>query len=80
MTWARVDEQSDTADEELPTEAYNDLRVHLGYAFDLGATQLELFINGRNLTDDEQRYHTSFIKDVAPQPGRTVEAGVILRL
>lgn len=80
VTWGRVEAQRDTAAEELPTEAYNDLRVHLGYALDLGNNRLELFLTGRNLTDDEQRYHTSFIKDLAPQSGRTIEAGVILRL
>ena len=80
VTWLRADDQTDTGDGELPTEGYDDLRVHLGYGFDLGASRLEVFLTGRNLTDDEQRYHTSFIKDFAPQPGRTIEAGVLLRL
>lgn len=80
VAWTRVDDQSDTAAGELPTEAYNDLRVHLAYGLDLRNSRLELFLTGRNLTDDEQRYHTSFIKDFAPQPGRTIEAGVTLRL
>ena len=80
VAWSRVDSQDDTAFGELPTEAYNDLRVHLGYEFELGSNRLEVFLAGRNLTDDEQRYHTSFIKDFAPQPGRTIEAGVVLRL
>ena len=80
LTYSRIDDQTDVADDELPTEGYDDLRIRLGYEFDLGGTRLELFLNGKNLTDDEQRYHTSFIKDVAPQPGRMVEAGVILRL
>ena len=80
VSWGRVDAQNDTAAEALPTEAYNDLRVHLAYALNLGGNRLELFVTGRNLTDDEQRYHTSFIKDFAPQPGRTIEGGVILRL
>lgn len=80
VTWSRVDAQRDTAVGELPTEAYNDLRVHLSYGINLGDNRLELFLTGRNLTDDEQRYHTSFIKDLAPQPGRMVEAGVTFRL
>ncbi len=80
VNFSRVNSQNDTAFEELPTESYNDLRVHLGYGLDVGDNRLELFLTGRNLTDDEQRYHTSYIKDLAPQPGRTIEAGVILRL
>ena len=54
--------------------------MHLAYRLNLGNNLLELFLTGRNLTDDEQRYHTSFIKDFAPQPGRTIEAGVTFRL
>jgi len=80
VAWTRVDSQDEVAFGELPTDAHNDLRVHLGYGFDLGNSRLEVFLSGRNLTDDEQRYHTSFIKDFAPQPGRTIEAGVTLRL
>jgi iron complex outermembrane receptor protein len=38
-----------------------------------------MFVQGKNLTDDEQRYHASFIKDFAPQPGRTIEAGIRMR-
>ncbi|MGD8416973.1 MAG: hypothetical protein PVH91_07945 [Pseudomonadales bacterium] len=37
-------------------------------------------INGRNLTDADQRYASSFIKDFAPQPGRTLEFGVKLAI
>lgn len=80
VNFSRVNSQDDTAVEELRTESYNDLRVHLGYEMNLGGNRLEVFLSGRNLTDDEQRYHTSYIKDLAPQPGRTIEAGVILRL
>lgn len=80
LTWTRVASQDDTAFEELPTDSYNDLRLHLSTTMDLGGNQFELFFNGRNLTDDEQRYHTSFIKDFAPQPGRTFEAGVTFRM
>ena len=80
LTFTRADDQRDTALEELPTGGYDDLRVHLSYGIDLRDSRLELFLTGRNLTDDEQRYHTSFIKDVAPQAGRTIEAGVNFRL
>ena len=80
LTWLTVDDQDDVGFGELPTQGYDDLRLHLSYAMAVGTSTLELFFNGRNLTDDEQRLHTSFIKDLAPQPGRTLEAGVKLRL
>ena len=33
---------------------------------------------GRNLTDRDARVHTSFLKDVAPLPGRALSTGVRL--
>lgn len=80
LTYQVTEDQDDNAFGELPTEGFDDLRLHIGYGLQLGETTVELFVNGRNLTDDEQRLHTSFIKDFAPRPGRTIEAGVQLRL
>ena len=76
LVYTHVDDQDDTADLELATHGYEDLRLYLEYGFDAGQSRIELFLLGTNLTDDEQRYHTSFIKDIAPQPGRTIEAGI----
>lgn len=78
--YTRVAEQDNVALNELPTDSYENLRVYLGYRLQLGDTTAELFVRGDNLTDDEQRYHTSFIKDLAPQPGRTVEGGITIRI
>ena len=39
---------------------------------------LRLFVEGRNLTNQEAREHASFLKEVAPLPGRSVRAGVAL--
>jgi len=37
---------------------------------------MEIFLHGKNLGDEEQRHHVSFIKDFAPAPGRTLLAGL----
>ncbi|MBJ7573587.1 TonB-dependent receptor [Luteimonas sp. MC1828] len=37
---------------------------------------MELFVDGRNLLDEEARVHTSVLKDLAPLAGRGVTAGV----
>lgn len=74
--YTRAEEQDSTADLELATDAYDDVYMRLAYKIDFQNSQLELFLNGNNLTDEEQRLHTSFIKDLAPQPGRTIEFGI----
>ena len=71
-----VDEQDDVTEFELPTDDYEDLRIFIGTSLPLASGTLELFLQGKNLTDDEQRYHTSFVKDGAPQPGRSIEGGI----
>jgi iron complex outermembrane recepter protein len=80
VDFVRAREQNNVAEFELPTQAYDDLRAYLGADFSLGGdANLTVFLQGRNLTDDEQRQHSSFIKDLAPQPGRTLEAGIRAR-
>ncbi|MEM9741320.1 MAG: TonB-dependent receptor [Pseudomonadota bacterium] len=76
VDYLRVSSQSTVTDFELPTEAFEDVRLNIAYQLDVGGRPLQVFLQGRNLTDDEQRLHTSFIKDFAPLPGRTIEAGV----
>ena len=73
-----VDEQDDVTTNEFETDSYNDLQVSLSYKMPLGDASLEWVLAGRNLTDEEQRHHASFIKDFAPAPGRTIEAGLRL--
>lgn len=67
ISWRQVDDQTEIRESELPTKGFDDSRVHLAYAIDLSGNQFEVFLSGRKLTDDEQRYHTSFIKDLAQQ-------------
>lgn len=71
--------QHDIADLELETDAYDDLRAYVGWDITRGAAAISVFVQGRNLTDAQQRKHTSFVKDLLPEPGRTVEAGVRVR-
>ena len=42
----------------------------------VGPTNLDFYVKGTNLTDAEARLHTSFLKDIAPLPGRGVLFGV----
>ncbi|MCY4094878.1 MAG: TonB-dependent receptor [Gammaproteobacteria bacterium] len=79
VEYIRASEQDDVAVLELPSDSYADLRARIAWRVRPGDRTVDLFLAGRNLTDDEQRLHTSVVKDLAPQPGRTVEAGMRLR-
>ena len=79
VDYTRASEQDDVAEFELPTESYDDLRARIAWRFNPGERTVDLFLAGRNLTDDEQRLHTSVVKDMVPQPGRTIEAGLRMR-
>ena len=77
IDYLRAFKQDEIASFELITQAYNDLSVYVGWQVPVAnAGAMEVFLRGDNLTDDEQRHHTSFIKDSAPQPGRRVTLGV----
>lgn len=64
------------ADNELPTDSYFMVNAAVSYALHSGSTKTELFLKGVNLTDEEAREHTSFLKDIAPLGGRGVVVGV----
>ncbi len=47
-----------------------------GALLGVSGMELELFVNASNLGDEEARKHTSFVKDIAPLPGRNYALGV----
>ena len=80
IDYLRAEDQDETAEHELPTNGYDDLSVHATLELPAGnGSTMEFFLYGKNLTNDEQRLHTSHVKDLAPQPGRAFEVGARLR-
>jgi iron complex outermembrane receptor protein len=73
-----VAEQERVAEFELPTDDYTLLNAFVSYrpfAGDAPRSGVKLFLDARNLTDEEAREHASFLKDLAPParpqlPGR----------
>lgn len=74
----RVGKQDRLAEFELPTEAYTLLNVSASVR-PFADKAVTLFAEGRNLTDEEAREHASFLKDIAPMPGRNIRVGVAYR-
>lgn len=68
--------QSNNAAYESETGSFTELQIDLSHSFELEGGELTLFAQGRNLLNEDIRRHTSFIKDKAPQPGRSVNVGL----
>ncbi|WP_396592757.1 TonB-dependent receptor [Brevundimonas sp. R86498] len=73
-----VGEQDEVAEFELPTDSYTTVSL-FGAWRPFADPSITLFAEGRNLTDEEAREHASFLKDIAPQPGRNLRVGVTYR-
>lgn len=64
---------------ELPTDSYTEVNLDFSYDFELSSDQtLTVFAQVNNLLDEERRLHPSFLKDVAPLPGRNLTLGARL--
>lgn len=60
---------------ELPTAHYTTVNASLSVR-PLADRDLRLFVEARNLGDVEAREHASFLKDLAPLPGRNIRLGM----
>jgi iron complex outermembrane receptor protein len=67
-----IDDQTDVAVNETPTDGYTFVNASVGHRFIFGGRIVDLLLRGRNLTDEEGRVHTSFLKDQIVLPGRDV--------
>ncbi len=73
-----IESQRRIAPVETPTDGYELLSIGGAWRFDLGRTKGEVFLRGTNLLDETARVHASFLKDIAPLPGREVSLGLRL--
>ena len=73
----RYFEQDNNAELESATAGFTLVNAHAAWMLpgtDRGG--LEIFANANNLTDRTARLSTSYIKDIAPLPGRSIVVGV----
>lgn len=79
LTWIHASSHTDTAVFETSTPGYDLVNAELGYLFSFEQrTNLELFLQARNLLDEDIRNSTSALKDQAPQIGRNFIIGARL--
>ena len=68
----RTMRQDRTAPQEQPTPGFTMADASVSYRIFTGAIFHDLTLVGSNLLDSAARLHTSFLKDVAPLPGREI--------
>jgi iron complex outermembrane receptor protein len=69
--------QRNIGEGELPTDAYQMLNANIDFTFPyLIEKNCMIYARAINLTNEEARVHSSFIKDFAPLPGRSFLMGV----
>ncbi|MBU2977570.1 TonB-dependent receptor [Alteromonas sp. C1M14] len=70
------DDQDEIASFETATDGYTMLNASVEYDIAAQGVDWVLFAQADNITDEEARVHTSFLKDYAPLPGRNFSIGV----
>ena len=61
----------------MPTDGYTLVNARISYALPpMAFGQVEAFLRLNNLLNDDVRYHTSTLKDIAPLGGRSAMIGL----
>ena len=76
LSWTHYSDQDDVATLETETDGYDWISANINYRIPLDETELTLFFKAENLTDEEARVHSSFLKGLAPRPGRNFRVGI----
>lgn len=71
----KYQKQKDLAPMETETNGYTMVDADVLYELPYFNKSISMFFKVKNLTNTEARVHTSFLKDVAPRPGRSFSVG-----
>ncbi len=71
-------DQNKEGDLESDTDGYTMLNAGINKTVYVSDTDVNVFVKGENLLDEDARQHTSFQKDRVVLPGRGVKFGVSL--
>ncbi len=71
------DKASHLSPNQFPSDSYLLWGADIRYRIQAtDSATVDLFAVGTNLADEEARPHTSFLKDMAPMPGRSIRFGI----
>ena len=71
-----VFKQDDIAAYETETDAYTMINLGASYYFNVGEQDLTAFFKANNITDEEARVHSSYLKSTTLLPGRGFTLGL----
>ncbi len=74
-----VNGQARDFDNETPTDGYSLFNLNVSYTFVAKRVAHALSLSGQNLNDKLYLNHLSFIKEIAPEMGRSVRVNYALR-
>jgi iron complex outermembrane receptor protein len=77
VEWVHAADQSDVAAFETTTPGYDLINARLTLSPSADDKRLSFLIDARNLTDEDAREHSSFVKDLVARPGRSVRFAII---
>ena len=72
----RYQKQDKIAYLETATDGYTMVDASIAYHLPVGDHEVTFYAKGHNLTDTEARVHSSFLKELAPRPGRSIALGI----
>lgn len=76
VDWQQTRRQGRVAAAESPSDGYGLLSAQVSWCHQTAHGAWDVFLRATNLTDEEARPHTSFLKDLAPLPGRSATIGL----
>jgi iron complex outermembrane receptor protein len=76
VEWQRIDDQNRVAALEPPTPGADVVHALIRFQPRADSEKLLVLLDARNLTDEEVRVHSSFVKDLLPRPGRSVRLAI----
>jgi iron complex outermembrane recepter protein len=76
VEWQRLDDQNRVAALETPTPGADVVNALLRFQPRADSDRLLVLLDARNLSDEEVRVHSSFVKDLLPRPGRSVRLAI----
>ena len=76
LSWTHYSDQDDVATLETETDGYNWVNANINYSIPFGSMTTIVFLKVENIGDEEARVHSSFLKDIAPRPGRNFRLGI----